>query len=148
MFNHGHEVNRHIWIPHYRTSDTVVLCLVRDGSRGLGFWADERRLVVALTRARRRLVGGASGVGLHSSENAPAVVLSATDSDAPLSRRRRGGEVVRSLDTYEQGTGYRLNVGTGGRTSDGGGARRTGDGGGASRAARTVCSWRCRRQPS
>ena len=42
------------------------------------------------------LVGGASGVGLHSSENAPAVVLSATDSDAPLSRRRRGGEVVRN----------------------------------------------------
>jgi superfamily I DNA and/or RNA helicase len=32
------------------------LSVVRDGSAGLGFWADERRLVVALTRAKRRLV--------------------------------------------------------------------------------------------
>ena len=39
-----------------READTVILSVVRDGSNGLGFWADERRLVVALTRARRRLV--------------------------------------------------------------------------------------------
>lgn len=39
-----------------RESDTVVLSTVRDGSKGIGFWEDERRLVVALTRARRRLV--------------------------------------------------------------------------------------------
>ena len=39
-----------------READTVVVCLVRDGSSGLGFWSDYRRFVVALTRARRRLV--------------------------------------------------------------------------------------------
>ena len=39
-----------------READTVVLSMVRDGSSGLGFWSDHRRLVVALTRARRRLV--------------------------------------------------------------------------------------------
>ena len=39
-----------------READTVILSVVRDGSAGTGFWADERRLVVALTRARRRLV--------------------------------------------------------------------------------------------
>lgn len=39
-----------------READGVVLCCVRDGSGGLGFWSDDRRLTVALTRARRRLV--------------------------------------------------------------------------------------------
>ena len=39
-----------------READTIVLSTVRDGSGGLGFWQDERRLVVALSRARRRLV--------------------------------------------------------------------------------------------
>lgn len=39
-----------------READVVVLSLVRDGGRGIGFWNDERRLVVALTRARTRLV--------------------------------------------------------------------------------------------
>lgn len=39
-----------------READTVVLSMVRDGSSGLGFWSDHRRLVVALTRARRRLI--------------------------------------------------------------------------------------------
>ena len=34
----------------------VVLSMVRDGRRGMGFWNDPRRLTVALTRARRRLV--------------------------------------------------------------------------------------------
>ena len=39
-----------------READFVVLSVVRDGSAGIGFWEDERRLTVALTRARRRLV--------------------------------------------------------------------------------------------
>lgn len=39
-----------------READTVVVSFVRDGSSGLGFWSDYRRLVVALTRARCRLV--------------------------------------------------------------------------------------------
>jgi hypothetical protein len=39
-----------------READVVVVSLVRDGTRGLGFWKDARRLVVALTRARVRLV--------------------------------------------------------------------------------------------
>lgn len=50
-------------------ADTVVLSLVRDGTRGLGFWGDRRRLVVALTRARRKLVVVASGVS-HWPEDA------------------------------------------------------------------------------
>lgn len=37
-------------------ADTVVLTMVRDGSSGLGFWCDLRRVNVALTRARTRLV--------------------------------------------------------------------------------------------
>ena len=39
-----------------READTVILSVVRDGSAGLGFWEDSRRLTVALTRARTRLV--------------------------------------------------------------------------------------------
>ena len=41
-----------------READVVVLSLVRDGTRGgsVGFWQDARRLTVALTRARKRLV--------------------------------------------------------------------------------------------
>lgn len=39
-----------------RETDTVVVSLVRDGTAGLGFWSDYRRIVVALTRARRELV--------------------------------------------------------------------------------------------
>jgi hypothetical protein len=38
-----------------READVVILCLVRDGSAGFGFWSDARRLTVALTRARREL---------------------------------------------------------------------------------------------
>lgn len=38
-----------------READGVVLCCVRDGSNGVGFWADGRRVTVALTRAKRRL---------------------------------------------------------------------------------------------
>ena len=45
-----------------READTVVLSLVRDGSKGIGFWEDERRSVVALTRAKRRLIVIASNV--------------------------------------------------------------------------------------
>ena len=45
-----------------READTVVLSTVRDGTRGLGFWEDTRRLTVALTRARTRLVLVVSGV--------------------------------------------------------------------------------------
>lgn len=45
-----------------READTIVLSVVRDGTHGLGFWSDSRRLTVALTRARRRLVVVASGV--------------------------------------------------------------------------------------
>ena len=44
-----------------READTVVLSVVRDGTAGtLGFWSDPRRVVVALTRARTRLVVVAS----------------------------------------------------------------------------------------
>ena len=39
-----------------REAHTVILSLVRDGSHGVGFWEDSRRLTVALTRARERLV--------------------------------------------------------------------------------------------
>tara|TARA_B110001450_G_scaffold185665_1_gene173701 strand:+ start:18333 stop:20114 length:1782 start_codon:yes stop_codon:yes gene_type:complete len=39
-----------------READTVVVSLVRDGTSGLGFWSDYRRFVVALTRARCKLV--------------------------------------------------------------------------------------------
>lgn len=39
-----------------READTIVLSTVRDGTTGLGFWSDDRRLTVALTRARRRLI--------------------------------------------------------------------------------------------
>lgn len=39
-----------------READVVYLSVVRDGSNGLGFWMDDRRLTVALTRARKRLV--------------------------------------------------------------------------------------------
>ena len=40
----------------------MVLSIVRDGSDGTGFWQDPRRLTVALTRARLRLVVVFSGV--------------------------------------------------------------------------------------
>lgn len=39
-----------------REKDTVVLSVVRTGEHGVGFWEDERRIVVALTRAKRSLV--------------------------------------------------------------------------------------------
>ena len=39
-----------------READTIVLSIVRDGCNGLGFWTDARRLTVALTRARTRLI--------------------------------------------------------------------------------------------
>lgn len=45
-----------------READTVVLSMVRDGSAGLGFWSDIRRVNVALTRARTRLIILASNV--------------------------------------------------------------------------------------
>lgn len=46
-----------------READTVVLSMVRDGVSGsLGFWSDLRRVCVALTRARTRLVILASNV--------------------------------------------------------------------------------------
>ena len=45
-----------------READTIVLSIVRDGTEGLGFWMDPRRLNVALTRARKRLVLVVSGV--------------------------------------------------------------------------------------
>ena len=46
-----------------REARVVVLSIVRDGSKGLGFWADARRLTVALTRARTRLIIIATGAG-------------------------------------------------------------------------------------
>lgn len=46
-----------------REAETVILSIVRDGSKGLGFWADARRLTVALTRARTRLIIIATGAG-------------------------------------------------------------------------------------
>ena len=54
-----------------READAVVLCLVRDGSRGAGFWSDARRLVVALTRARTRLVVVASRSLRDADEDTP-----------------------------------------------------------------------------
>lgn len=45
-----------------READTIVLSMVRDGSTGLGFWSDIRRVNVALTRARTRLIVLASNV--------------------------------------------------------------------------------------
>jgi len=45
-----------------REASTVVLSVVRDGSSGLGFLCDDRRLAVALTRARVRMVVVASSV--------------------------------------------------------------------------------------
>jgi len=45
-----------------REASTVVLSVVRDGSSGLGFLCDDRRLAVALTRARERMVIVVSGV--------------------------------------------------------------------------------------
>ena len=45
-----------------READVVVLSLVRDGTRGFGFFEDARRLTVALTRAKTRLVVVASNV--------------------------------------------------------------------------------------
>ena len=39
-----------------READVVVLSLVRTGESGAGFWRDERRVVVAFTRARTRTV--------------------------------------------------------------------------------------------
>ena len=48
-----------------READSVVLSVVRTGASGLGFWDDPRRVVVALTRARRRLVV------VHSIRQAP-----------------------------------------------------------------------------
>lgn len=46
-----------------REAETVVLSMVRDGTAGsLGFWSDLRRVCVALTRARTRLVILASNV--------------------------------------------------------------------------------------
>ena len=39
-----------------REAATVILTTVRDGTSGSGFWEDRRRMVVALTRARHRLV--------------------------------------------------------------------------------------------
>lgn len=46
-----------------READTVVLSMVRDGTGNtLGFWSDMRRVCVAITRARTRLVILASNV--------------------------------------------------------------------------------------
>lgn len=45
-----------------RETDVVLLTLVRDGERGIGFWSDLRRVGVAMTRARRRLIVIASHV--------------------------------------------------------------------------------------
>ena len=39
-----------------READVIYLSVVRDGTHGLGFWADDRRVAVALTRARTELV--------------------------------------------------------------------------------------------
>ena len=53
-----------------REAHTVVLSLVRDGRHGPGFWDDPRRLAVALTRARERLVLVASRALLDGPPNA------------------------------------------------------------------------------
>jgi len=45
-----------------REAEAVVLSVVRDGGAGMGFVDDERRLAVALTRARTTLVVVASNV--------------------------------------------------------------------------------------
>lgn len=58
-----------------READTVVLSIVRDGTHGVGFWEDERRLNVALTRARRRLVLVCSQPSLWPSTSPLAKVL-------------------------------------------------------------------------
>lgn len=39
-----------------RESETIVLSVVRTGRSGIGFWDDARRVTVALTRARTKLV--------------------------------------------------------------------------------------------
>ena len=61
-----------------READTVVLCVVRDGSSGFGFWADYRRLVVALTRARRNLVLVVSSAGTWPRESILARLVQQT----------------------------------------------------------------------
>lgn len=38
-----------------REAEAIVLSCVRDGSSGIGFWEDKRRLAVALTRAKKYL---------------------------------------------------------------------------------------------
>lgn len=45
-----------------REAEAVVLSVVRDGGAGMGFVDDERRLAVALTRARTTLIVVASNV--------------------------------------------------------------------------------------
>ena len=39
-----------------REKDTVLISFVRDGTSGVGFWNEEKRIVVALSRARKKLV--------------------------------------------------------------------------------------------
>lgn len=39
-----------------REANTIILSVVRTGANGMGFWNDARRVVVALTRARTKLV--------------------------------------------------------------------------------------------
>ena len=39
-----------------REEDTVIVSIVRDGTKGMGFWNDYRRVVVAFTRARKRFL--------------------------------------------------------------------------------------------
>ena len=64
-----------------READFVVLSLVRDGTHGFGFWEDARRLVVALTRARRRLVVLASNADAWP-DDAPLTALVAAGREA------------------------------------------------------------------
>jgi superfamily I DNA and/or RNA helicase len=52
-----------------REKEAVVISLVRSNSQGeIGFLADTRRLNVALTRARRKLIvlGDSATIGRHS----------------------------------------------------------------------------------